>query len=158
MDIKQESKLGKILAISGRPGLFRILSQAKNGMVVESLLDQKRFQTFAGDKVSSLEEVSIFTHDSDKPLKEVLKAIRAKAEGGPAPESKADNNTLTAYFNEVLPDYDPERVYISHIRKIFSWYNLLLEKGLLDLIDNEPGEAENESGATETAEKEEKNA
>lgn len=154
MDNKRETKLDKILTISGKPGLYKILSQVKNGVVVESLTDQKRFQTFSGEKVSSLAEISIFTQQGDKPLREVFRAIRLTTEGGPAPESKADNNTLTAFFSAAVPDYDPERVYVSHIRKILNWYNILLEKGLHDAFDEEPANDVAEPDALEKEENE----
>ncbi len=139
---KKSIALGKILSIGGKPGLYKMIAQAKNGVVVESLLDQKRFQAFAHDKISSLDEISVFTQTDDKPLKEVFKLIHHATTGGPAPDAKAESHELLGFFEQVLPEYDRERVYVSHIKKIFSWYNLLLEKHLLILEDEETKETD----------------
>lgn len=136
--------LSKILSISGKPGLYKTIAQVKTGVVVESLIDGKRFQAFAHNKVSSLEEISVFTETEDKPLKEILNTIREKTEGGKAPDPKADDRKLKDFFETILPDYDRERVYVSHIKKICAWYNLLQEKEMLDFLNKEiePEEAE----------------
>ncbi len=136
--------LSKILSISGKGGLFQVVSQLKNAVLVESLLDKKRFPAFAHEKISSLEEIAVFTATEEKPLKEILKAIYNKLEGKPALDAKSDNKLLQAFFLEVVPDYDSERVYISDIRKIISWYNLLLEHQLLDFTETEEEKAEEE--------------
>jgi len=134
--------LSKILSISGKSGLFLVVSQLKNAVLVESLLDKKRFPAFAHEKISSLEEIAVFTATEDKPLKEILKAIYDKLEGKPALDAKSDNKLLQAFFLEVVPDYDSERVYISDIRKIIGWYNLLLEHKLLDFTEKEEEKSE----------------
>jgi len=145
--------LTKILSISGKHGLFQVVSQLKNAVLVESLIDKKRFPAFAHEKISSLKEISVFTNGEDKPLREVLKAMYEKYEGKPAIDPKTDDKTLKTFFLEVVPDYDQERVYISDIRKIVGWYNLLAENNMLDFTEPEekPGE---ESAENETAEKE----
>jgi hypothetical protein len=140
--------LSKILAISGKTGLFKIVSQLKNAVLVESLVDQKRFPAFAHDKISSMEEIAVFTTEEDKPLKEVLKMIYEKQDGKPAIDAKAGEKELKEFFAGMVPDYDRERVYISDIRKIISWYNLLLEHNLLDFTEK----PEEEAKATETTE------
>ena len=129
--------LSKILSISGKPGLFKLVGQTKSGAIVESLLDQKRFPVFPHDKISSLEEISIFTTDEDLPLKEVMKKISEKENGGPALDPKSGNDLVWKYFAEVLPEFDKDRVYVSDVRKVLSWYNLLLEKELLDFSEVE---------------------
>jgi hypothetical protein len=147
--------LSKILSISGRSGLFQVVSQLKNAVLVESLLDKKRFPAFAHEKISSLEEIAVFTATEDKPLKDILKAIFDKLEGKPAPDPKSENKVLQAFFLEVVPDYDSERVYISDIRKIITWYNLLLEHQLLDFtekVEEKPEEVKAEEKKEETAE------
>ncbi len=131
MDLKE------IMSISGKPGLYKMVAQAKNGIIVESIVDQKRLQAFSHDKISSLEEISIFTESGDKPLKEILAAFHGKLEGKPAPDFKNDNEKVKAFFAEMLPDYDKERVYVSHMQKIVSWYNLLVEHDLLDFSQEE---------------------
>jgi hypothetical protein len=132
-------ELSKILAISGKPGLYKMLSQTKAGFIVESLLDGKRFPVFAHDRVSSLEEISIFTTgEEDMPLKEVLSRIFKKLEGKPVPDANADGKVLKGFFLETIPEYDQERVYVSDIKKTLVWYNLLLEKNLLEFTEEEP--------------------
>lgn len=135
MDLKE------IMAIAGKPGLYKMVAQAKNGLIVESIIDQKRLQAFSHDKISSLEEISIFTESDDRPLKDVLKTFFEKLEGQAIPDFKNDNNKLKNFFGEMLPDYDKERVYVSHMAKIINWYNLLLANNLLDFSETaEPSE------------------
>ena len=145
--------LSKILSISGKPGLFQVISQLKNAVLVESLIDKKRFPAFAHEKISSLKEISVFTTGEDKPLKDVLKAMFDKFEGKPAIETKVDDKTLKAFFIEVVPDYDSERVYVSDIKKIINWYNLLAENNLLDFTEPKEETVE-ELAEKEAAEKE----
>ena len=129
-------ELKEILAISGKGGLFKMVSQAKKGVIVESLTDGKRFPAFLHDKLSSLEEISIFTTgDEDRPLKEVFKTMFNKYEGGRAPEVGSDSASLRAWFEEILPEFDKDRVYVSDIKKVIAWYNQLHEKNLLDFSD-----------------------
>lgn len=145
--------LSKILAISGKPGLFQMLSQAKTGFIVESLTDGKRFPVFAHERVSTLEEISIFsTGDEDLPLKEVFRKMFGKTSGNPGPDVKADADELKAFFQDAIPEYDPERVYVSDMKKAIAWYNLLLEKSLLDFSEEESDKAGKEgTDNTDTA-------
>jgi hypothetical protein len=131
-------ELSKILAISGKPGLYKMLSQTKSGFIVESLTDQKRFPVFAHERVSSLEEISIFTTvEDDLPLKDVFKKMKEKLSGKPGPDAGSDSQVIKTFFLDVIPEYDPERVYISDMKKAIAWYNLLTEKGMMDL-EEEP--------------------
>jgi len=134
--------LSKILSISGKPGLHKMLAQTKNGMVVESLSDGKRFTAFAHERVSTLEEISIYTNDEDLPLKDVLKSIFEKQNGEAAISYKSDPAELKAFFEEVVPDYDKENVYVSDIKKVIYWYNLLQEKGMLEFEEEKEDEKE----------------
>ncbi len=135
--------LTKIVSISGKSGLFKVISQSKNAVIVESLLDQKRFPAFGHEKMSSLEEISVFTTGEDRPLKDIFKAFFEKLEGKSAIDPKADNKVITAFFKEHVPDFDSERVYISDIRKMLGWYNMLLAQNLLDFTeDREEGREE----------------
>lgn len=129
--------LTKILSIAGRSGLFKVISQTKNALIVESLSDQKRFPVFSHERMSTLEEISIFTTGEDKPLKEILKAFHDKLGQDPAPDPKSDPKALNAFFGETVPDYDKDRVYFSDIKKISGWYNQLLEHNLLDFSEEE---------------------
>jgi hypothetical protein len=131
--------LKDILSITGKPGLFKTVAQAKNGVIVESISDGKRFQVFANDKISSLEEISIFTNADDLPLKEVFKRIYDKENGAVAADPKSDDKALREYFAGIVPEYDQERVYVSHIRKILVWYNLLNSHQLI-VWEDEPAE------------------
>ena len=136
MDLKE------ILSVSGKSGLFKVIAQTKNGAIVESLIDKKRFPVFSSDKISSMADISVFCEDSDMPLKEVLKRIYDKEQAKPAFNTNEGNEKIKSYFEEVLPEYDKERVYVSDMKKIVSWYNLLLEKGILNFEEEKPAEEE----------------
>lgn len=123
--------LERILAISGKPGLFALKLQTRTGFVAESLLDGKKITVGLRSNVSLLSEISMYTYSEEKPLVEVFKAIAAKENNGAAPSLKDDKAQLTAYFLTILPDYDQERVYASDIKKVLNWYNILQSKGLL---------------------------
>ena len=143
-----------ILAISGHPGLFKMISQAKNGIIVESMIDKKRMPAYTTSKISALEDIAIFTVEQDVPLLKVFQNIFEKLDGKEAISHKSSNNELKAFFEEVLPDYDQDRVYVSDIKKVVQWYNLLLEQGLVDLEEEKEEEenAESNEEKTETPE------
>ena len=123
--------LEKILSISGKPGLFALKVQTRTGFIAESLTDGKKITVSLKVNVSLLTEISIYTIDAEKPLTEVMRNIAIKENEGPALSHKEDNAKLVAYFTEILPDYDSERVYPSDIKKVLNWYNLLQSKGLV---------------------------
>lgn len=123
--------LDKILAISGKPGLYVLKVQTRTGFVAESLLDGKKITVNLKSNVSLLSEISIYTYEGEKPLTEVMQKIATKENQGQAISHKEDNATLTAYFKEILPDFDEERVYPSDIKKVLNWYNTLQAKGLV---------------------------
>ncbi|WP_302377339.1 DUF5606 family protein [Barnesiella intestinihominis] len=131
--------LKTILSISGKPGLFKLISQAKNMLIVESLQTGKRQPAYAHEKIISLGDIAIFTDEEDVPLSEVLNAIKEKENGAKVilDIKKADNETLRAYLAEVLPNFDRERVYPTDIKKLISWYNLLVETGNTDFVEEE---------------------
>ena len=137
--------LSKILSIAGKNGLFKVVSQAKNAVIVESLNDNKRFPAFGHEKMSSLEEISVFTTGDDMALKDVFKAFHEKLQGKQAIDHKSDNNTLKKFFLEMVPEFDQERVYVSDIKKMVSWYNTLLSQGLLDFSETATEEGAGES-------------
>ncbi len=126
-----------IIAISGRPGLFKVVAQGKNNIIVESLIDNKRFPAYATDKISALDDISIYTYDDDAPLRTLLKAVYKKEGGKECPSHKEDLTVLKSYLLEILPNYDQERVYPSDVKKMFQWYNLLQKSGNLKLIEKE---------------------
>jgi len=143
--------LEKILAISGKPGLYVLKVQTRTGFVAESLLDGKKITVNLKSNVSLLSEISIYTHDGEKPLTEVMQRIATKENKGQAISHKEDNATLAAYFKEILPDYDEERVYPSDIKKVLNWYNTLQAKGLV--TDLAPAAAETTEEAPVVEEK-----
>ena len=125
--------LTKILAISGKPGLYRLEVQTRGGFLATSLADDKRITVGIRNNVSLLSEIAIYTIDKEVPLAEIFKSMKALEQGNEAQVSaKADGATLESYFAEVLPTYDRDRVYASDIKKVIQWYNLLLKKGLLE--------------------------
>jgi len=148
-------KLSGIISISGKPGLFKVLSSNKNSLVVQSLIDGKKTTALPTHRISALEDISIYTEDADVPLKEVYRTIFEKENGGLAPAHKGNMADLKAYLLEILPDYDEERVYNSDIKKLYQWYNVLHKAGELKL-ESEESDAEESQEAevietTETA-------
>ncbi|MFU8842549.1 MAG: DUF5606 domain-containing protein [Bacteroidales bacterium] len=143
--------LSKILSISGKPGLYKVLAQTKNGAVVESIPDGKKFTAFSHQRISTLEEISIFAEGEDLPLKEVLKVIYKKLNGQPALSHKSDGAALKTFFEEAVPNYDKENVYVSDIKKVIHWYNILLEQNLLDFTDEASEEIAGEESKPETS-------
>jgi len=141
--------LSKILAISGRHGLFRMISQTKNGVIVESLTDGKRSTAFASERISSLEEISVFTTGEDMPLKDVFKKIYEKLAGDHVTDPRSENVDLKEYFAELVPEYDQERVYASDIKKLLSWYNALAELKMLDFTEDVEKEEQTDGSAPE---------
>ena len=130
--------LKKILSISGKPGLYKLVSTSKTITLVESLIDKKRIPTYSQEKIVSLGEIAIYTTEDEIPLKEVFTKIKEKENGEKiADENKSNNNKLFSYFETILPTYDKEKVYASDIKKIVNWYNLLIENNI-DFEAEEP--------------------
>ncbi|MEN2400034.1 DUF5606 domain-containing protein [Flavobacterium sp. MC2016-06] len=141
--------LEKILAVSGKPGLYALKVQTRTGFVAESLIDGKKITVSLKSNVSLLSEISIYTYDGEKPLTEVMQRIATKENKGQAISHKEDNATLAAYFKQILPDYDEERVYPSDIKKVLSWYNSLQAKGLVTDLAPAAAEAKEEAPVVE---------
>ncbi len=135
-------QLKDILAISGKGGLFKFIAQARNGIVVESLEEKKRHVAPATARVSSLEDIAIFTLKEEVPLADIFFMIHEKSEGNEILSHKAPVNELKSYFKELVPDYDEDRVYVSDIKKVFQWYNQLKLHELLEVIDKEEDKEE----------------
>lgn len=130
--------LKKIVSISGKPGLYKIISQGRNMLIVESLSDKKRMPSYATDKVVSLSDVTMYTNDGDKPLPEIFEIIKTKENGAIASvDPKSDVQKLREYFSEILPDFDRERVYPTDIKKLIQWYNLLVSAGVTDFVEKD---------------------
>lgn len=132
--------LSNILSITGKSGLFKLLSRTPNSFIVESLEDNRRFPAFSHDGVATLDNIAIYTEDEEVSLQSVFQSI-FKKENGASVTMPKDNNALKAYFAEVLPNYDRERVYVSNIKKVIAWYNILVAHNLVDL--DEPNATEN---------------
>jgi hypothetical protein len=130
--------LKDILSISGEPGLFRFIAQGRNAIIVEHLETKKRKTAFSSAKVSSLVDISLFTEKEDLPLGKVFDLIFEKENGSAALDSKSDASMLKAYFEEVIPEYDKDRVYVSDMKKVILWYNILQKLGLLIKDEPEP--------------------
>lgn len=145
--------LAGIISISGKPGLYKVLAQGKNNIIVESLKEGKKSPAYSTDKISALEDISIYTYEEDVPLKDVYAKIYEKENGGKCPSHKESLNKLEAYLGEILPNYDADRVYPSDIKKLFQWYNLLHDAGALKLEEEEEETKEKDSKETKDTKK-----
>ncbi len=142
--------LKRILSIAGRPGLFKLVNQGKNMLIVESLTTGKRTPAYAHDKVVSLGDISIYTNEGDVPLSEVFETIKEKNNGQPVDVKAIGSDAdIRNYFAEILPEFDNERVYTNDIKKVFAWYNQLIASGVTEFKDEEIAQDE----AAEAAEK-----
>ncbi|HPX59640.1 MAG TPA: DUF5606 domain-containing protein [Bacteroidales bacterium] len=143
--------LKKILIVSGKSGLFYIVNQGKDRIIVESIQDKSRHPIFPSNKVISLEDISIFTNAEEVPLKKVFLKIFELENGQKCIDNKSDSNALKTYMEKVLPEYDRERVYVSDMKKLFSWYNLLIEHNMLNFDDIKKEEEEKEKKTEENS-------
>jgi hypothetical protein len=130
--------LDTILAISEKPGLYKLVTQTRGGLIAESLVDGKRISVSLRNNISLLSEIAIFTLTEEKPLREVFLKIKEKENGEKTSVNhKGSKDAIEEYFFEILPDYDEDRVYVSDIKKVIRWYNLLHENKLLDELEQE---------------------
>lgn len=123
-------EFNKIISVTGKPGLFQVISQSKSAIIVESLLDKKRVAINATQNVSLLENIAIYTYEEDMPLLNVFKAIAEKTTGKEAISHKENDKNLISFFADALPNYDAERVYVSNIKKVIQWFNILVNAGI----------------------------
>ncbi len=136
--------LEKVLSISGKPGLYELKLQTRSGFVAESLSDGKKISVSLKNNVSLLSEISMYTYTEEKPLAEIMRTIAIKENEGPTAVShKEDTAKLIAYFKEILPDYDADRVYASDIKKVLNWYGILQAKGMVSKIEPSDDKIEN---------------
>jgi hypothetical protein len=142
--------LSGIISIAGMSGLYKVIAQTKNGLIVESLIDKKRVPAYSTHRVSALEDVSIYSTGDDVPLKEVFQKIYDKEKGGKAIDHKAADAELKKYFKAAFAEYDEERVYVSDIKKVINWYNTLQKEGLLDKKEEKKEEKTKIKAAGET--------
>jgi hypothetical protein len=132
--------LSGIISIAGMGGLYKVIAQSKNGLIVESLIDKKRIPAHSTNRVSALEDVSIYSTGDDVPLKDVFQKIYDKEKGAAAIDHKSADAELRSYFKKAFAEYDEERVYTSDIKKVLMWYNILQKEGLLDKKEEETTE------------------
>jgi len=145
--------LSKILSISGKPGLYKLVGEAKSNLVVESLTDGKKMPAFAHERISSLHEISIYTSGEDMPLYEVLKKLNEILDGKKVENpKKMSSGDLKSLFEQAIPDYDQDAVYVSDMKKIFTWYNQLVEKNLLDFSEEKATESDIKEAVPESEE------
>lgn len=136
--------LRTVLSIAGKPGLYKLVSNGRNMLIVEALdASKKRLPIHGIDKVVALGDIAMYTDDEEVPLWQVLENVKAKCESAicPVDHKKASNEELADFFAEVLPNYDRDRVYMTHVRKLIQWYNILIEAGVTEFA---PEEAETE--------------
>jgi len=133
--------LKKILSVSGEHGLFEYVAQGRGGIIAQSLATKQRQLLGASAKVSSLADISIYTDETDVPLRDVLTSMAAKLSQGPAPDPKGDPKAIKAFFSEVLPNYDENRFYVSHMKKVLAWYEELRNFATLEFVIDEEEEA-----------------
>ena len=139
--------LRTVLSVAGKPGLYKLVSNGRNMLIVEALdATKKRLPIHGIDKVVSLGDIAMFTEDEEVPLWQVLESVKTKCDGAACTVDykKASNEELTDFFAEVLPNYDRDRVYMTHVRKLIQWYNILVEAGMTDFV---PEEVETEEEA-----------
>jgi len=132
--------LSGIISVSGMGGLFKVLTQTRNGLMIESLLDGKKQPVFSSHKISALEDISIYGMQDDIPLKEVFKAIKG-SEMTSFPEPKDSDARFIEAFAKMLPNYDADRVYVSDMKKVLNWFQLLESKGMLEATEESNAEA-----------------
>ncbi len=137
-----KTDLSKILSISGHPGLYLYIAQARNGAIAESLSDKKRSSFPLTSRMTTLADISIYTTEGEMKLSEVLLRMKEALNGAEAPSSKASADEIKALFSKAVPDYDGERFYVSHMKKVVDWYNCLLKYASLDFETPETGTEE----------------
>jgi hypothetical protein len=138
-----------IISVAGMGGLYKVIAQTKNGLLVESISDGKRQPVYSTSKVSALDDISIYGQNDDIPLKSAFKAIRDSSTGVSVPGGKDSNDQIKKAFSAFIPEYDTDRVYASDMKKVFTWYSILLEKGLL--VDSVKEEEQSEESTAEKA-------
>ncbi|MGB5944186.1 MAG: DUF5606 domain-containing protein [Leeuwenhoekiella sp.] len=142
--------LDKVLSISGKPGLYHLRARTRTGFIAESLTDGKKMPVSMRHNVSVLSEIAIYTLGGEVQLQEVFQNIYKKEDGGRAIDHKSSKDDLEAYFFDVLPNFDEDRVYASDIKKVVQWYNLLHEHDMLDFINDTEAKAEAETEAEDS--------
>jgi hypothetical protein len=128
-------ELEKVLSVSGKPGIYKLVTSGKATIVVESLVDGKRIPVHPNQKVSALSDISMFTHEDDVALRDIFLMAKKVYDGGPAPDHKSEGKVLRDAMLKILPSYDADRVYDSDIRKLLQWYNILQKNDMLEFTE-----------------------
>ncbi len=142
-----QTDLTKILAVSGQHGLFEYVAQARNGVIAESLSDRRRTVLGATSRISTLADISIYTSEGEMKLADVFLAVNKALDGADAPSSRAPEKEVVALFEKAVPDYDADRFYVSHMRKILDWYSQIVKYASLDFVKEEEEKADDEAQA-----------
>lgn len=142
-----QTDLTKILAVSGQHGLFEYVAQARNGVIAESLSDRRRTVLGATSRISTLADISIYTSEGEMKLADVFLAVNKALDGADAPSSKAPEKEVVALFEKAVPDYDADRFYVSHMRKILDWYSQIVKYASLDFVKEEEEKTDDEAQA-----------
>lgn len=142
-----QTDLTKILAVSGQHGLFEYVAQARNGVIAESLSDRRRTVLGATSRISTLADISIYTSEGEMKLADVFLAVNKALDGADVPTSKAPEKEVVALFEKAVPDYDADRFYVSHMRKILDWYSQIVKYASLDFVKEEEEKADDEAQA-----------
>ena len=146
---KEKTDLSKILSVSGYPGLYRYVAQSRTGAIAESLADGHRVNFPANGKITTLEDISIYADDGEVKLREVFGKLKKALATADAPTAKDSEETIKALFEKALPGYDRDRFYLSHMKKVVTWYNELKNKASLDFVDPEKEAAKQEKAKAE---------
>lgn len=137
---KEKTDLAKILSVSGYPGLYRFVAQSRTGAIAESLADGHRVNFPANGRITTLEDISIYADDGEVKLREVFAKMKEALAAKDAPTAKSPENEIRALFEKALPGYDRDRFYLSHMKKVVTWYNELKSKATLDFVNPEEEE------------------
>lgn len=131
-----------IISISGKGGLYKVIGQGKNSVIVQSLEDGRKFPAFSSNKISALEDITIYTNDDDKPLEEIYASMFKELNGKEGPSHKDDMSVLREFLSKLLPDYDRERVTDTDVKKLFQWYTILIKAEVLKEAEEEENKEE----------------
>ncbi len=142
MSQEEESALTGVISISGKPGLYKVITQTKNGLIVESVVDGRRIPVYPSDQVSSIEDISVYTQEDDVPLTEIFEKMYETTGGKESIDHKSAPEELRSTFAGMIPDYDEDRVYNSDLKKLFQWFNILVNADLLGKTAAQPEENE----------------
>lgn len=142
----------KIIVVSGKSGVFKVIAQSRSGFIAESLIDGKKMPISASNRITSVEDIVVFTETDEVKLRVIFQKMKEFTNGGPAIDHKSPDAEIAGFFESVLPDYDKERVYVSDMKKMIMWYNLLQKNDILDFEDEEEEKKEEKEDTTELSE------